>query len=158
MSQLALKLGSYLRTTSLLAYKLGVWLKLDHTFIKFLLIGILNTFVGLGMMFLLIDAFGWPYWLATSIGNAVGAVVSFSMNRLFTFKSNVSVKHSAPRFAAVIISCYLFSYSLSRLLADSIVTLVPINKDSLAILFGTGIYTLTNYMGQKWFVFKRGTT
>lgn len=160
MSQLPMILGSCLKITSHLALKLSSLINQKNSFIKFLLIGVLNTFVGLGLMFFLKNGLRWPYWVATFTGNTLGAVVSFLLNRSFTFNSNIPIKEGVPRFAAVIILCYLFSFWFSRLLAESFADrgwqLNLISNDSLAILLGTGIYTITNYFGQKWYVFKKG--
>jgi putative flippase GtrA len=153
-------LGSCLKITNHLALKLVSLINQKNSFIKFLLVGFLNTFVGLGLIFFLKNGLRWPYWVATFTGNTFGAVVSFFLNRSFTFKSNVPIKEGVLRFAAVIILCYLFSFSVSRLLAESLTDrgwqLNLISMDSLAILLGTGIYTISNYLGQKWYVFKKG--
>jgi putative flippase GtrA len=155
-----MKLGSCLKITSHLALKLSSLINQKNSFIKFLLVGVLNTFIGLGLMLFLKNGLRWPYWVATFTGNTIGAVVSFLLNRSFTFNSSVPIKEGVPRFAAVIILSYLFSFSVSILLAESLTDrgwqLDFISKDSLAILLGTGIYTITNYFGQKWYVFKKG--
>jgi putative flippase GtrA len=160
MSQLPMMLGSCLKITNHLALKLASLINQKNSFIKFLLVGLLNTIVGLGFMFFLKNGFNLPYWVATFTGNTLGAVVSFLLNRSFTFTSCVPIKEGVPRFAAVIIICYLFSFSISRLLAESLTDrdwqMNLISNDSLAILLGTGIYTISNYLGQKWYVFKKG--
>ena len=130
---------------------------LFRSFSRFLLVGLLNTFVGLTLMFLLKNGLSWPYWLATFTGNSLGAAVSFLMNRSFTFKSKVSVQKGGPRFLAVILICYFLSYSTSRFISGLLENMEwwsdLISSDNLAILLGSGIYTISNYYGQKRFVF-----
>ena len=167
MSNLALKLESFLKIASHLPQKLGGSLKtffkqgnkitFNSIFARFLLVGLLNTIVGLTFMFLLRNGLSWPYWLATFSGNSLGAAVSFLMNRTFTFKSKVSIQKGGPRFLAVILSCYFFSYSISRHITGLLGNMEwwsdLITRDNLAILLGSGIYTVSNYYGQKRFVF-----
>ncbi|MBM7585509.1 putative flippase GtrA [Bacillus pakistanensis] len=133
-------------------------LKRTNSFTRFLMVGVVNTLTGLSIMLLLLNVIGLSYWFSTFLGNGSGAVVSYFLNRSFTFQSKVQLKSSAFRFLTVILVCYLLSYSLSRAVADFLVDFQYIRhtlpEDNLAILIGTGFYTLTNYLAQKHFVFK----
>ncbi|MGA9226575.1 MAG: GtrA family protein [Mesobacillus sp.] len=120
------------------------------------MVGVLNTFIGLGLMFLLKNGLKWPYWIATLTGNTSGAAVSFLLNRVFTFNSKIPIKEGAVRFTAVILICYLLSFSVSRSFSGLIEGRQEfISSDNLAIIIGAGIYTITNYFGQKLFVFQK---
>lgn len=160
MSQ-SVKLGSYLRITNQLAQKIGLGSVSSLEFIKFLLVGLLNTIVGMGLMLFLQNGLEWPFWYATFTGNTVGAVISFLMNRTFTFKSKVSIQVGVPRFIAVVFLCYIFSFSISRLITGSMDSFTIgqfyIDSDNIAILLGSILYTFANYLGQKSFVFKNHT-
>lgn len=131
---------------------------MNFTFVRFLIVGLINTFVGLTIMYVLYHIANQSYWLSTFIGNTVGAVVSFILNRSFTFKSNGSVQKSIMKFLLVIVFCYLISYSLGTFLVDwSIQDRVDFSisvQTDLAILISTAIYTITNYFCQKQFVFR----
>ncbi|MEH7443902.1 GtrA family protein [Bacillus sp. JJ1122] len=156
MSHLTLKLGSCLKITNKLVNRLMRSLKINPTFLKFLLVGVLNTFIGLGIMFCLKNGLQWPYWIATFTGNTAGAVVSFFLNRVFTFNSKVRIKEGALKFTAVILICYLLSFSVSKFLSSLIDGRQELlSTDNLAIIFGAGIYTITNYFGQKIVVFQK---
>ncbi|MFD1778723.1 GtrA family protein [Fredinandcohnia salidurans] len=126
------------------------YLKPTNTFIRFLLVGLMNTFVGLSSIFLLLHVVGLSYWLSTFLGNSVGAVVSYLLNRRFTFNSKATFGRSIPLFILVILSCYFLSYSVSKLVAGFI--LLPYTNE-IAVLLGTGLYTISNYFGQKYIVF-----
>ncbi|MGV2938803.1 GtrA family protein [Mesobacillus sp. LC4] len=156
MSQ-SVKLGSYLRITNQLAQRIGLGNVSFLEFIKFLLVGLLNTLVGMGLMLILKNGLEWPFWYATFTGNTVGAIVSYLMNRTFTFNSKVPIQVGIPRFSAVVLACYIFSYSISRLITGSMDSFTLgefyIDSDNFAILLGALIYTLANYIGQKYFVF-----
>lgn len=132
---------------------------MNHPFFRFLLVGLINTAVGLSSMYALLHLAHFSYWWATLTGNTIGAVVSYILNRIFTFQSRAPVAHSAVCFALVIMACYFVSYRLGKQLAywmmDTI-TIVPHQyTDDVAILFGTALYTVLNYVGQKRFVFSK---
>jgi len=130
---------------------------MNFTFVRFLIVGLINTLVGLSIMYVLYHLANQSYWLSTFIGNSVGAVVSFILNRSFTFKSNGSIQKSIMKFLLVILCCYFISYHLGTLLVDwsmkEMDYAISFQTD-LAILLSTAIYTITNYICQKQFVFR----
>ena len=130
---------------------------MNFTFVRFLIVGLINTLVGLSIMYVLYHLANQSYWLSTFIGNSVGAVVSFILNRSFTFKSNGSIQKSIMKFLLVILCCYFISYHLGTLLVDWSMKEMDYSisfQTDLAILLSTGIYTITNYICQKQFVFR----
>lgn len=142
---------------SSLAAILESYLKQTNTFIRFLLVGAINTVIGLSAMLVLFNAIGLSYWLATFLGNCTGATISYFLNRSFTFQSQVHIKASIPRFIIVIVACYFFSYSLSYLIINIITEIKLIENnhqaENFAIMIGAAFYTASNYLGQKYFVF-----
>jgi putative flippase GtrA len=144
---------------SLLELKLGSFLKRTNRFTRFLLVGMVNTLTGLFIIFLLLNVFGLSYWISTFVGNCVGAVVSFLLNRTFTFNSQIDFTKGIPRFIIVILVCYFLSYFLSEFLANGVYDFYNIityfTEEEFAILLGSGFYTITNYFGQRNFVFKK---
>ncbi|MFO7342514.1 MAG: polysaccharide biosynthesis protein GtrA [Caldibacillus debilis] len=136
-------------------------MKIQSPFIKFLGVGVINTCIGLSVTFLCLTLFGLPYWPSTFIGNGAGALASFFLNRRFTFRSDVRVGSGLFRFILVIFLCYLLSYKAGLALAEGALRhLEPVERytEEWAVLFGNGLYTVTNYFGQKWFVFRKTKT
>ncbi|WP_428839316.1 GtrA family protein [Bacillus massilinigeriensis] len=136
--------------------KIHVFLKQTNSFFRFCLVGIVNTAAGLTVILTLIHFAGAHYWEATMAGNTVGTLISFLLNRAFTFRSEVSITNSFPRFLALTFACFAFSYSLSSILARILFShlhLFYLSEDTFAVLLGLVIYTLINYSGQKLFVF-----
>lgn len=130
---------------------------MNYQFVRFLMVGVTNTLVGLSVMYILLHVACQSYWTSTFLGNSVGAVVSFFLNRSFTFKSQNSVFKSMLRFVVVILFCYFLSYTIGRNLVEWILRTSEITSSiqtDIAVLFSTGLYTVLNYLFQKVFVFK----
>jgi putative flippase GtrA len=130
---------------------------MSYTFFRFLLVGIINTMVGLSSIYIFLHVGGFSYWVSTFLGNSIGAFVSFFLNRNFTFRSNRNITSSITRFILVILICYFTSYTLGKnlvlwALRDNFYISSEFKTD-LAILISTGLYTILNYLCQKIFVF-----
>lgn len=126
----------------------------DKSFILFLIVGGINTLVSAVLMFLLEKT---GYWVSTIIAYAVGAVISFFLNKKFTFKSEGNTGKSAAKFIINVAVCYLIAYSAAQPVATLILSATSISSlwiERIAKLFGMGLYTLINYFGQKFFAFK----
>ena len=59
----------------------------DATVWKFLLVGVANTLVGSGVMFLLYNLAHVHYWVAVCANYVVGGILSFFLNKYFTFQN-----------------------------------------------------------------------
>src|SRR5690606_14500988 len=98
------------------------------------------------------------YWLSTFLGNGIGALVSYVLNKKFTFRSNARVANSMWKFLTVTLACYGISYGIGLYGGHALVTIVPAFPEkwaqNAAVLFGTGLYTVTNYLGHKYFTFR----
>lgn len=132
-------------------------MNINNSFLRFLIVGVVNTIIGLTSMYSFFKIFGLDYWVSTLLGNAIGAVVSYSLNKIFTFKNTSSIKRNLWKFILVIVLCYFISYYLGYQMSYLLNFLgnSPFDGyiEDLAIFFGACIYTLTNYLGQKFFVF-----
>jgi len=121
---------------------------------KFLLVGAANTLLSAVVMFLLE---GLGYWPSTAIAYVAGAVLSFFLNRSFTFKSKVAFWPSVIRFAVNVVVCYLVAYSIAQPLVGAILahtSIAPVWQERVAKVFGMGLYTVINYFGQRFFAFR----
>lgn len=126
----------------------------DKSIPKFLLVGLLNTLLSAILMFLLE---GLGYWISTAIAYIAGAVLSFFLNRKFTFNSQEKAMKSAVKFAVNILLCYVIAYSLAQPFAGFILSKTEISaiwQERIAKILGMGIYTVINYFGQRFFAFK----
>lgn len=127
---------------------------IDASIWKFLLVGVGNTLLSMVLMFLLE---GLGYWPSTAIAYVAGSVMSFFLNRSFTFQSQAELWPSALKFAVNVAVCYLIAYAAAQPLAAWILgrTAIPaIWQERLAKLGGMGLYTVLNYFGQRFFAFR----
>lgn len=105
-------------------------------------------------MLFLLNAAEMSYWISTFIGNGVGALISYLLNRSFTFQSKAKWNSTIPRFIIVILSCYILSYTVSHMALRIFEEDHILLKENFAVILGAGLYTLLNYLGQRLYVFK----
>lgn len=131
----------------------------DVKLVKFLLVGVLNTVFSAVVMFLLYNLAGFGYWGSSAVSYVLGSVLSFVLNRRFTFKSHEVVWKTALKFTVNVAVCYLLAYSLAKPLvfwALSALALPQEVVEQLSMLAGMVLFTLFNYVGQRFFAFKAG--
>lgn len=140
----------------------------DSSFVRFLIVGVINTLVGTAVMFGLYNLAGlheWGqvgYWIST-IGNyTVGSVVSFFLNKHFTFKNKEKGKAVVIRFVVNIAVCMLLAYGIAQKAVEAALAGTILSEQmqgNLSMLVGMGLFVILNYFGQRFFAFrKRGET
>ena len=128
----------------------------SRTFLKFLCVGLINTIVGAGVMFLLYNVFHFSYWVSSAFNYVVGGLVSFFLNKFFTFKNQEKNPLQILAFAASVAICYLVAYSLARPIAAYFLKDASLKyRDNISLLVGMCVYTLLNYFFQKFVVFRK---
>lgn len=127
----------------------------DRTLWKFLLVGLLNTLVGNGLMFLLYNLAGLGYWASTAISYALASVMSYFLNKYFTFKMKDGGWRTAVRFAVNIAVCYLIAYGFAKPLVQAVLSGYSEKvRGNVAMLLGMCLFTGLNYLGQRFFAFR----
>jgi putative flippase GtrA len=126
-------------------------------FIRFIYVGVVNTFLSLAIMFSMYHLFKLGYWESSSIAYAIGSAVSFALNRNFTFHYKGSTFPAAIKFASINTISYLVAYGIAKLVTSSF--LYDFNcqqtfTDQIAMCIGMVLFVIFNYFGQKYFVFK----
>lgn len=120
--------------------------------IKFGLVGVLNTIVGYSVMIIAYKVFKLNYWVSSALNYVIGSIVSFFLNKYFTFESKKMSFLEIVRFIICIGVCYLFSYGIAKPICLKIFN--NSNAELIAMLLGGGIFIVCNFLGQKLFVFK----
>lgn len=60
-----------------------------HSAVRYLFVGALAFLIDIGLLWLLRDVLHWPLWLASGLSFLVGFVFSYTLQRAFSFRSNV---------------------------------------------------------------------
>ena len=127
----------------------------DEKLWKFLLVGVLNTLVGNGLMFLLYNLGHWGYWPSTAISYSLASVMSYFLNRYFTFKYQGGGWKVVFRFSLNIAVCYFLAYGVAQKLMSAILSGVGDSlRDNIAMLTGMCLFVGLNYLGQRFFAFR----
>ena len=127
----------------------------ESSLVRFLLVGVGNTLLSAVLMFLLE---GLGYWPSTAIAYIAGAVMSFFLNRSFTFHSNEDMGKAAVKFAINVAVCYVVGYGLARMLIrvpQEPYAVPAIWYERASKLLGMCLYTGLNYLGQRFFAFRK---
>jgi putative flippase GtrA len=120
----------------------------DARFMRYLSVGCVNTLVGLSVIYFCMYGIGMNNIPANLLGYAVGVVVSFMLNRDWTFAHHGPFAPALVRFLVVLCVAYLANLVTVMVLAER----VGVNR-FLAQAAGTVPYTLVGYLGSRWFVF-----
>lgn len=122
-----------------------------HSFARFLLVGLVNTAVGLGIIFFCAGVLGFDDVSANATGYGVGIVVSFVLNRRFTFAHRGSALVAFLRFLMTVGIAYLLN--LATVMAC--IRLLSVNH-YVAHVVGIIPYNLSTYVLSRIFVFRKG--
>ena len=127
----------------------------DKTFLKFIIVGIINTAVGAGVMFALYNIFHCSYWVSSIMNYVVGSIVSFFLNKYFTFKSKFFSFKEVLYFTVNIAVCFFIAYGLAKPFAIYILSGYSKSvQENTAMFIGMVIFTGLNYLSQRFIVFK----
>jgi len=129
---------------------------MNSTLIRFLFVGVINTCVGAGTMFLLYNLCNVSYWYSSIANYIVGGICSFFLNKFFTFQNKERSWKQVIYFIFTVAFCYLVAYGVSKPLAQYALSSYCLAiQENVAMALGTCLYTLLNYLIQKFFVFKK---
>ena len=127
----------------------------DKTFLKFIIVGIINTIVGAGVMFSLYNIFHCSYWFSSIMNYVVGSIVSFFLNKYFTFKSKFFSFKEVLYFTVNIAVCFFIAYGLAKPFAMYLLNGYSLSvQENTAMFIGMVIFTGLNYLSQRFIVFK----
>lgn len=121
-----------------------------RSFARFVLVGILNTGVGLALIFFAKAMLGWGDLASNGFGYSVGLAISFLLNRNWSFGHRGAVFPALYRFALV----FLVAYSTNLIAVFGLRDLAGSNA-YLAQAAGVIPYTYVFYLGSRIFAFRR---
>lgn len=150
---------------------MGEFLKkfFDIKFWKFVMVGLLNTIVGTGLQFVLYnctplnDMAETGTWIASGTSYFLASIMSYFLNKYFTFKNTEKGWKPVARFALNIAVCYAIAYGLAIPLTSYVCTTNNITmfgwsvetfSSNASMIIGSGLFVVLNYVGQRFFAFK----
>ena len=127
----------------------------DKTFMKFVMVGVINTIVGTTIMFVFYNVFHLSYWISSASNYFFGSICSYILNKHFTFHYHERGWSSLFRFTINIITCYLLAYGMAKPLMQWILSgSTKSIQENVSMLLGMCLFVVFNYLGQRFFAFK----
>lgn len=128
---------------------------IDKKLFKFLIVGIINTLVGTAIMFGLYNIIGADYWVSSITNYVLTSILSFFLNKYFTFENKTKSFSQIFKFALNIVVCYGIAYGVAKPLIKFMLSGQSVKiRDNVAMLAGMCLFTGLNYIGQRFFAFK----
>ena len=128
----------------------------DKTMIRFVLVGMVNTLVGTAVMFSFYNVFCFSYWVSSAANYIVGSILSYFLNKYYTFENKERNWKIVVRFIINISVCYLLAYGIAKPLTARLLSSMPLKvQENSAMLVGMGLFVVLNYTGQRYFAFRK---
>jgi putative flippase GtrA len=122
---------------------------INHSSVRFILVGFANTACGVGSMMILLHGLKWGYWLSTLLGNGIAMILSYLLNSKWTFQSGRRNIKGLLLFVTVSLAVYSVSYPLSLWIGTKMFTGI-----SISALLGSLFYTIFGYLGHRFITFR----
>lgn len=117
-------------------------------FLSFAAVGVLNTVLGYAVIYACMYLAGFGAVTSNVVGYSVGLVVSYVMNRTFTFRSVASAPREIVRFVSIFLLAYLANLGVLILLIDR----VGVHEGVAQIPAGV-VYFALSFVLNKYYVF-----
>lgn len=127
----------------------------DRTFWKFILVGVVNTLFGTAVMFLCYNLLHLGYWISSGANYVLGSILSYFLNKYFTFQNREKGFGVVLRFALNILVCYLLAYGIAKPAVAWVLSGMSKSvQENGAMLVGMCLFVGFNYLGQRFFAFR----
>lgn len=128
-------------------------------FVKYCIVGVLNTLVTLGVIYLCKSLMGWNPYVSNALGYICGVVNSFVCNRQWVFHSHGHYGGEAFRFVVGFLLCYGLQFLVVWMLTSSYgqydfrILGIVLSGYGIATLIGNVVYTLANFVFNRMVTF-----
>ena len=130
--------------------------KLDGTVVRFIIVGIINTLFGTAIMFVFYNVFHLSYWVSSASNYIFGSILSYFLNKSFTFRYGKTDFKSIFRFTVNILACYLIAYGIAKPVMKYILSGYSQSiQENVSMMLGMVLFVGLNYLGQRFFAFKK---
>lgn len=123
--------------------------QLWHEFSRFAVVGGINTICNYGLFLVLLKIIGVHYLVAGACGFTFGAIIGFTLNRKWTFSSNIDYKRGIALYLAIQVICLGVHLSTQMLVTRFLGV-----SELLSQLAGILITTFLNFILIRCLVFK----
>lgn len=128
----------------------------DSTVYRFILVGIVNTLFGTAIMFVFYNVFHLSYWLSSASNYLFGSILSYFLNKSFTFRYGKTDLRSILRFTINILACYLLAYGIAKPVMRYLLSGYSVSiQENVSMALGMILFVGLNYLGQRFFAFKK---
>ena len=125
---------------------------------RFIIVGVMNTIIGTAAMLIAYNVFHLGYWVSSAMDYIIGSIFSYFANKHFTFKSEKKSGEEVIRFTINIVVCYFISYGVAKPVMNMVLRNMNLSVsifEQLSMILGMCIFIVLNYIGQKFFVFRK---
>lgn len=130
--------------------------KLDGTVIRFIIVGAINTLFGTAIMFVFYNVFHLSYWVSSASNYFFGSILSYFLNKSFTFRYGKTDFKSIFRFTVNILACYLLAYGIAKPVMRYFLSGFSVSvQENVSMALGMVLFVGLNYLGQRFFAFKK---
>lgn len=131
-------------------------------FMRYALVGVMNTLLTLGVIFVCKSLLGVNEYVSNALGYIAGLINSFFWNRQWVFRSNGRLSRQAMHFLTAFAICYALQFVFVWALTQSpfgdmeytIVSGWVISGYGIATLGGNVVYTLANFAYNRLLTFR----
>ena len=128
---------------------------IDAKLLRFLIVGVINTLVGMAIMFGLYNLAHCSYWVSSAANYILTSILSFFLNKYFTFRNKEQSLAQVLRFIMNIAVCYGVAYGVAKPLCRAMLANASVSvRDNVSMLVGMVLFTGLNYLGQRLFAFR----
>jgi putative flippase GtrA len=120
--------------------------------IKFVIVGVLNTILGYGVIFGCMYLLGMDPVISNVIGYLIGLMLSYTLNRKVTFQSTSKSKTELVRFLAVFLIAYFANLAVLMILIR-----VGIFHEVINQIGAGAVYVFFSFFLNKYYVFYRSS-
>jgi len=128
---------------------------IDAPWVRFGLVGVLNTVVGYALMLGLYNLAGCGYWAASSVACVMGMILSFILNKRFTFRNADSAAPQVGRFFVNVAVAWFLAYGVAQKVVEAALSGMSEGwRGNIALAVGSVLFVVFNYLGQSRWVFR----
>jgi putative flippase GtrA len=107
-------------------------------------------------MFVLYNIAGVGYWFSSATNYVVGSILSFFLNKYFTFMVAEWNLFMIVAFIINIVICYVIAYGMAKPLMNYLMrTSSQEIRENAALFIGICLFAGLNYLGQRFVVFRK---